>query len=176
MPNNLIDLTGQRFGKLTVIERTEDYVSPKGYHSVRWLCQCDCGNIKSVTRNSLLKQHTRSCGCLCKEGVAKARLKRWHKDDNSEIGSTMINKEDIVVEKVVDNMDNSVDNHVDNNISFVDAYSKFENWLNNQRNKTINTKSTMLWSALKFANDMNIIDEDTMKKVYGEFMFKQMEQ
>lgn len=182
MHKNLINLTGQRFGRLTVIERTEDYVSPKGYHSVRWLCQCDCGNIKSVTRNSLLKQGTRSCGCLCKEtnkeSIAKARLVRLeklHKNNSSEAVDQMINNEDVVVEKVVDKMDNHVDNVVDNTVSFADAYSKFENWVNNQEDKTLKTKSLMLWSALKFASGMNVIDEDTMKKTYGEFMFKQME-
>lgn len=179
MHKNLIDLTGQRFGRLTVIERTEDYISPKGQHSVRWLCRCDCGNIKSVIRSSLLRRNTRSCGCLCKEvskeSIAKARLKIERKNDNSEASSQMINNEDIIVEKVVDNMDNHVDNVVDNTVSFADAYSKFENWVNRQEDKALKIKSLMLWSALKLASDMNIIDEDTMKKTYGEFMFKQME-
>ena len=34
------DLTGQRFGKLTVIKRVEN----NDRNKVRWLCQCDCGN------------------------------------------------------------------------------------------------------------------------------------
>ena len=171
-----IDLTGQKFGKLTVIERAEDYVSPKGKHVVMWYCKCDCGNTKSITRSGLLRQGTRSCGCLCKDSLAKARLKRWHKNDNSETNSQMINKEKTIVKKVVDNMNSRVDTHMDNSVSFADAYSRFEKCLNNQQNKSINIKSTMLWSALKLVSDMNIIDEDTMKKTYGEFMFKQMEQ
>lgn len=41
------DLNGQRFGKLTVIER--DLSKPSGHqHKVSWLCQCECGNIVSV--------------------------------------------------------------------------------------------------------------------------------
>ena len=168
-----IDLTGQRFGRLVVIERVEDYVSPKGHHRPSWLCQCDCGCTKKVTGSALKRHNTRSCGCLHKEMVAKnigIIIK-----NNSKANAQVDNNEDIVVEKVVDNMDNHVDNFVDNTVSFADAYSKFENWLNKQEDKTLKTKSLMLWSALKLASDMNIIDEDTMKKTYGEFMFKQME-
>lgn len=32
------DLTGQKFGKLTVIEQAEDYVVPSGQHFTRWKC------------------------------------------------------------------------------------------------------------------------------------------
>lgn len=58
---NKKDLTGKRFGKLTVIE--ED---PKA-NPLKWLCKCDCGNIKSVRPHSLKTGSTRSCGCLRKE-------------------------------------------------------------------------------------------------------------
>lgn len=58
------DLTGQRFGKLVVIERAEDYVSPSGQPKIRWLCQCDCGNKTKVLRECLLSGTTKSCGCL----------------------------------------------------------------------------------------------------------------
>ena len=58
--NNLV---GQRFGKVVVLERAEDYISPSGFHSVSWLCLCDCGK-EFVTRASCLKNgNTTSCGC-----------------------------------------------------------------------------------------------------------------
>ena len=57
------DLTKQRFGRLTVIERAEDYVSPKGKHMRRWLCRCDCGNERSIIEGSLKSSKTVSCGC-----------------------------------------------------------------------------------------------------------------
>ena len=38
------DLTGQRFGMLTVIKQIDDYITPNGRHHDRWLCQCDCGS------------------------------------------------------------------------------------------------------------------------------------
>lgn len=65
------DLIGQKFNKLTVIERADDYMTPKGVRSSRWLCQCECGN-KLVVRGSYLKNgNTKSCGCLQKEAASK---------------------------------------------------------------------------------------------------------
>ncbi len=55
-----IDLTGQKYGKLTVLERVENI----GYGQVSWLCQCDCGNKTIVTSNALRSGNTKSCGCL----------------------------------------------------------------------------------------------------------------
>lgn len=54
------DLTGMKFGMLSVIEMTNQR-SENG--SVIWKCKCDCGNIKYATTNSLCKYHTTSCGC-----------------------------------------------------------------------------------------------------------------
>lgn len=63
----LLDLTGQRFGKLLVIERGEDKVSESGRAYVRWRCLCDCGNIKDIASTSLIKGTAISCGCMRKE-------------------------------------------------------------------------------------------------------------
>ena len=68
------DLTGQRFGKLKVVERTEDHISPSGYKYVMWRCQCDCGNFINVRTTDLKNNHTQSCGCLHKEMLSKAKL------------------------------------------------------------------------------------------------------
>lgn len=60
------DLTGKKFGKLTVVKRGDDYVSPSGAKRVQWLCKCDCGNenLILVAANNLTSGHTKSCGCL----------------------------------------------------------------------------------------------------------------
>lgn len=57
------DLTGQRFGRLVVIKRGQN---TKGDNKPTWICQCDCGNIKTI-RASGLKGGTSSCGCLMRE-------------------------------------------------------------------------------------------------------------
>lgn len=58
------DLTGQRFGKLIVLER--DYT--KSANRANWKCQCECGTIVSVQSNNLTSGHTLSCGCLHSKG------------------------------------------------------------------------------------------------------------
>lgn len=63
------DLTGNRYGRLTALFRTDDYVAPSGHHCVMWQCQCDCGNIVNVRAKSLMNNTTRSCGCLARELV-----------------------------------------------------------------------------------------------------------
>jgi len=59
----MIDEVGNRYGRLVVLERTEN----DRHRFARWLCQCDCGN-KIITRGSHLRNGcTRSCGCLQRE-------------------------------------------------------------------------------------------------------------
>ena len=57
-----IDITGEKYGRLTVIEKAE---SKNG--KTRWLCQCDCGNTKIVYSNDIRTGKTKSCGCLALE-------------------------------------------------------------------------------------------------------------
>ena len=61
------DLTGKRFGRLTVIKY---YGSNKKGKSL-WLCKCKCGNNKIVLGNSLVTNLTKSCGCYNKEHSKK---------------------------------------------------------------------------------------------------------
>lgn len=75
----LKDLVGKQFGKLTVVSRGDDYVSPRRHkHHVRWNCVCECGNKTLVSSNQLLSGKTKSCGCLrtgnLKHGGRRDRL------------------------------------------------------------------------------------------------------
>lgn len=74
------DLTGRKFGKLTVIklDHKKHYESngkSKGF-MYYWLCKCDCGNIKVIRGVSLTTGHTKSCGCLysSQNNLSKTRL------------------------------------------------------------------------------------------------------
>ena len=51
-------LTGQTFGRLTVLER---YGSRQG--RVNWLCRCECGKLHEAVSHALTSGHTKSCGC-----------------------------------------------------------------------------------------------------------------
>lgn len=68
----LIDLTGQRFGRLTVVERVPNPTTvsrPKAH----WLCRCDCGNYAICSSDNLRSGNSKSCGCLKLE-IATERL------------------------------------------------------------------------------------------------------
>lgn len=61
------DITGQKFGKLTVLEQAGYYTSSGGLKYIQWKCQCDCGNICYIPGKSLKNGKTQSCGCLKRE-------------------------------------------------------------------------------------------------------------
>ena len=125
------DLTGQKFGRLTVIKRDleRDFgeLKEKGTRrgNVHWLCRCDCGNEKlsSVTGWQLKSGHTQSCGCLNSEITAERNRR-----DSTKINRVFRTKENIkefindgVVRVYGDNNDGSF-------IVDVDDYYFIKNW------------------------------------------------
>lgn len=60
------DLTGQIFGKLTVIEFSRNVKSGTRYRKY-WMCKCKCGNTKEVRTDSLTSGYVISCGCVKEE-------------------------------------------------------------------------------------------------------------
>lgn len=76
------NLTGQKFGRLTVVRQVEDFVTSKGKHYSQWLCKCDCGG-ETITIGSRLKgKQVASCGCLVKETISK-KFKKYNVYDLS---------------------------------------------------------------------------------------------
>lgn len=71
----MIDLTGHRYGRLTVL----NWHSLSCTNKQMWLCLCDCGNHKIVASSNLRNRHTASCGCY--------RVQRI-KDCNTTHGAT----------------------------------------------------------------------------------------
>lgn len=65
----LIDLTGQKFGRLIIVEYVEKY---------QYLCQCDCGNKKIIRIYDLKSGHTKSYGCLNIEKITQRSIKHGH--------------------------------------------------------------------------------------------------
>lgn len=68
--SKLIDLTGQRFGRLIVIEKDKTRITNSGSY---WICQCDCGTIKSIKSSSLRRGEIQSCGCLRNERIKQSK-------------------------------------------------------------------------------------------------------
>lgn len=78
MGRKAIDLTGQKFGSLTVKER--DISVSK---NAKWVCVCDCGNISLVESQKLRKGKTKSCGC--KSALYKIETMGTHGKTNTKI-------------------------------------------------------------------------------------------
>lgn len=63
----MIDMTGQRFGRLTVVS----YYGTAKNRNTLWVCRCDCGQASVVNRTNLIAGITKSCGCLAKEKMPR---------------------------------------------------------------------------------------------------------
>ena len=78
-----VDLTGRKFGKLTVIR----IAGRDKYHKILYLCLCECGQEKITLGRHLLNGHCQSCGCLNLEikrqkskykGLAQSEARLYH--------------------------------------------------------------------------------------------------
>lgn len=69
-----IDLTGERYGRLTVLRRSSKNCTPNGTPRVYWECLCNCGNMATVSSNGLRCGRTKSCGCLYTERIQSANI------------------------------------------------------------------------------------------------------
>jgi hypothetical protein len=78
MSRKAIDLSGQIFGRLEVIERDFEHPRGKGL-SAYWKCKCTCGGRKSIAAPSLIYGGTQSCGCLRRE-TSRENQKQQSKD------------------------------------------------------------------------------------------------
>jgi len=72
-----INLTGQKFGRLTVIKFAG--VDEKG--RTMWECQCECGSLIIVRSDNLKRGISKSCGCFSRE-MASKRLKKYENTDH----------------------------------------------------------------------------------------------
>lgn len=77
---NVINLVGLKFGRLFVNSKNEIKGNKR---QVRWDCVCDCGNLHTVTGESLRSGKSKSCGCLLKEA-------RHVKNKNSDREKAML--------------------------------------------------------------------------------------
>ena len=75
--SNIKNMVGKRYGRLNVI-RLFEMRPRKGGSLAYWLCQCDCGNQKSIAGSSLRNGMTQSCGCLQIERLQEAIITHGH--------------------------------------------------------------------------------------------------
>ncbi len=78
MGRKVVDLSGEKFGKLEVLKLA--YIKNK--RTCYWLCKCECGNTKVINGDSLKKGDIKACGCLRGKGSKysiqdKKIYKKW---------------------------------------------------------------------------------------------------
>lgn len=66
-----LDLTGQAFGRWTVVAQAPCAHEPGGHTQTRWLCRCECGTERAVATNNLRSGISTSCGCRNREVTAE---------------------------------------------------------------------------------------------------------
>ena len=67
VPHNWVNLVNKKFGRLLVIQRSNN----DKYNGATWLCLCDCNKTIIVSTHNLKNGNTQSCGCLFKENLIK---------------------------------------------------------------------------------------------------------
>lgn len=115
----MIDMTGKKYGMLTVIESAG--ISKNG--KVRWRCKCDCGNETVADGYKIRSGHTTSCGCL-QAALRKRGPNHTHGMTNTRLYVTWSNM------KARCNNPKCYEFHAygGNGIRICEAWSKFENF------------------------------------------------
>lgn len=90
------DLTGKEFGRLTVLFRLPDHITPSGQKQRMWRCKCTCGKECDVY-GSQLKNGKKSCGCIVEEEkkrkeTAKAIIEKGEYSSSDKQTDTLIKK------------------------------------------------------------------------------------
>ena len=93
-----IDLIGQTFGRLTVLE----FAGINNQGGVLWKCECSCGNECITSSHGMINGHTKSCGCLNKD-ILKSQVgnnnPNWRDDLTDEDRTEMCNKRRLMTPK-----------------------------------------------------------------------------
>ena len=70
--SKFIDLTGQKFGRLTILKEAGRRRKTNQSIEALWFCRCSCGTEKTIRSSLLRSGDTQSCGCLQKERTSEA--------------------------------------------------------------------------------------------------------
>lgn len=119
----MVDLTGQKFGRLVVLERVEN--DKRG--NSRWLCKCKCKNEIIVSGYNLKSGHTKSCGCLRKELTTQRFTKHGHAKnrEETEIYSSWAQ----IIQRCINTNNSAYKHYGGRGITVCDQWLKFENFL-----------------------------------------------
>lgn len=112
-----LNLRGMRSGKLVAIERKES--DSRG--SVKWLCQCDCGNQSLVLASNFKKGNSKSCGC------SKYEVRHGHakKDGETKTYQTWLHMR----QRCLNPTNDSFHNYGGRGITICERWQNFDNFL-----------------------------------------------
>lgn len=124
----------QKFGKLTIIERTAPPEHLKDRKSIYLLCKCDCGNEKVVKKSSLTSGATISCGCEHKKRASeRAKNNKTHGMTGTRFYRIYKNMK----RRCYDENDNQYHNYGGRGIKVSEEWLTFENFMNDMYNSYI---------------------------------------
>jgi hypothetical protein len=127
----LINLVGQKFGRLTVVERGKN----DKQRNPRWICKCTCGNHVVVRGGDLRFGSTRSCGCLQRECAAKTA--RWSLTKHGMCGTPTYSSYRAAKKRCQNPNDPSYADYGGRGIKFL--YASFEDFLDDLGERPLGT-------------------------------------
>ena len=140
------DLTGQKFGRLLVLEPTE---RRDANGTLVWRCRCDCGNETTVRHTNLTEGKTRSCGCM---QIRTFRQKMEFVDGTSV--------------RLLEKAPNRLSSNNSSGHNGVYLNRKNNRWI---AQITFKRKTYYLGSFLEI-EDAVMIRKEAEKQIYGEFL------
>lgn len=141
------DLTGEVFGRWTVVRRVENRQRPSGVMAM-YECLCVCGVVKTVLAQTLRSSSSRSCGCLLKDVAAEmCRARSTHGHSRGGKLTPTFRSWISMHDRVRSNNPNSKPYYKDLGIRVCDRWSDFENFL-----KDMGDRPSLLHSLDRFPN------------------------
>lgn len=122
----MIDLSGRRFGSLTVVS-FRGVTKHKASRHYRWACECDCGRTVDVDGSYLRSGHTKSCGCMRRALVSQAMTRHGETAGGKESAEFVVWKS--MIQRCSDHNSKSFPNYGGRGITVCDRWRKFENFL-----------------------------------------------
>ena len=122
-----LNLVGQVYGELIVIEECDGKRAPSGKNRRVWLCQCRCGNVLEVFHGSLRSGNTKSCGCKRNEFISKA-LSSLDRNSHEKVGTKIYHCWDNMKARCSNPNNPAYENYGGRGITYDPRWESFENF------------------------------------------------
>lgn len=120
------DLVGQKFGKWTVLEKTEMFLGDGHRKYQAWLCRCECGTERTVLQDALLNGASKSCGCRMSE--VSVQIHATHDESNTRLYDIWSGMKARCYNHAVDSYENYGGRGIGVCDEWLNDYTAFSNW------------------------------------------------